>query len=310
MRDFLFSQPISAPRPIQNRLESAAREFLTPAGGFGADFSKPPGEAALVPPDAVSWRVFKNPVALFIGGAAAVILELAEPRVRTGVWEHGSFRADPVLRLRRTGLAAMVTVYGARSAAEAMIVSVRKMHGRVRGKTPAGEPYSADDPELLNWVHATASYGFLQAYHAYVHPLSLRDRDAYYAGGASGAQLYGASNTPTSEEELRALFRAMRSRLEPSRIVFEFIHIVKRAPVMPRLLRPAQRLLVRAAVELLPADIRKLLGLGPAEGLRRYEIGLVRQAGALADRVLLQSSPAVQACLRVGLPVDYLYRGH
>jgi uncharacterized protein (DUF2236 family) len=44
--------------------------------------------AALVPADSISWRVFKNPLSLVIGGVAAVIMELAEPRVRTGVWEH------------------------------------------------------------------------------------------------------------------------------------------------------------------------------------------------------------------------------
>ena len=40
----------------------------------------------------MSWRVFKNPLSLFIGGITAVIMELAEPRVRTGVWEHTTFR--------------------------------------------------------------------------------------------------------------------------------------------------------------------------------------------------------------------------
>lgn len=52
-------------------------------------------------------------MALLVGGIAAVILELAEPRVHTGVWEHSLFRSDPVRRLQRTGLAAMATVYGA-----------------------------------------------------------------------------------------------------------------------------------------------------------------------------------------------------
>jgi hypothetical protein len=83
-------------------------------------FSQPNGEAALVSPGSVSWRVFNNPLSLFIGDVTAVVMELAEPRVRTGVWEHTNFREDPIQRLRRTGLAAMVTVYGARSTAEAI----------------------------------------------------------------------------------------------------------------------------------------------------------------------------------------------
>ena len=87
----------------------------------GRAFAQPAGELALVPPNAVSWRIFKNPVALAVGGVAAVILELAEPSVRTGVWEHSDFRRDPMRRLERTGMAAMVTVYGARSVAEPMM---------------------------------------------------------------------------------------------------------------------------------------------------------------------------------------------
>jgi uncharacterized protein (DUF2236 family) len=59
--------------------------------------------------------VFRNPLSLFVGGITAVLLELAEPRVRTGVWEHTAFRTQPQQRLQRTGLAAMVTVYAARS---------------------------------------------------------------------------------------------------------------------------------------------------------------------------------------------------
>src|SRR5438552_18661325 len=137
------------PKPLQHRLEAAALELLQPKGQPRVDFAHPLGEPALTPPDSVSWQVFKNPVAIFIGGMAAVILELAEPRVRTGVWEHSSFRTDPLARMERTGLAAMVTVYGARSVAERMIAGVRGMHARVSGATPDGQRYRANEPELL-----------------------------------------------------------------------------------------------------------------------------------------------------------------
>ena len=85
---------------------------MEPGPGQPVDFTVPAGEPALTAPDSVSWQVFKNPIALFVGGVTAVLLELAEPRVRTGVWEHTTFRTDPIPRMRRTGLAAMVTVYG------------------------------------------------------------------------------------------------------------------------------------------------------------------------------------------------------
>src|SRR4051812_1287156 len=118
----------------------------------GRTFALPAGEPALAPADSVSWRIFKNPIALFVGGVAAVILELAEPAVRTGGWEPSGFRDDPHRRLERTAMAAMVTVYGARSVAEAMIAEVVRRHECVTGTTPAGEPYRANDPHLLTWV--------------------------------------------------------------------------------------------------------------------------------------------------------------
>src|SRR5437879_2839004 len=175
--------PIIPPWPLRRSLEAAARALLEPGDGPRVDFLRPTGEGALASPDSVSWRVFKNPLSLFIGGVTAVIMELAEPRVRTGVWEHTNFRLNPIWRLRRTGLAAMVTIYGARSTAEAMIARVRQIHDRVTGTTPAGEAYCANDPELLNWVHGTAAYGFLQAYNTYVQPLSSSERDRCYAEG-------------------------------------------------------------------------------------------------------------------------------
>ena len=147
--DVLAGKLFPFQRAIVRRLDKASRELLLPDGGRAIDFSCPAGEPALGAPNSVAWRIFKNPVTTYIGGVTAVILELAEPRVRTGVWEHSGFRKDPLRRLRRTGLAAMVTVYGARSTAEAMIAGVRRMHDRVRGETPRGEAYAAIPPRNL-----------------------------------------------------------------------------------------------------------------------------------------------------------------
>nr|WP_314070170.1 oxygenase MpaB family protein [uncultured Roseococcus sp.] len=295
-------------RPVQRRLDIAAGEMLRVPGRPAIDFSRPPGEPALVPADSMSWRVFKNPVTLFIGGVTAVLLELAEPRVRTGVWEHSSFRGDPVLRLRRTGLAAMVTVYGARSLAEPMIAGIVRRHEAVEGRTPAGQPYRANDLALLNWVQATASFGFIEAYRRYAFPLSHEEVDRFLAEAQPAARLYGALDAPGSMAEMEDLFDDMRGRLEPSPIVFEFLDILRRAPLLPGPLRPIQGALLRAAVELLPDGVRGLLGLGGRQGLRRWEAPVVRAAARLAEGLLLPASPAVQSCLRLGLPANYLYR--
>lgn len=272
------------------------------------DFLQPKGEEALLPADSVTWRIFKNPVSMFVGGITAVLLEFAEPRVRDGVWNNTSFRTDPMGRLRRTGLAAMVTVYGPRSKAESMIAGIRRMHGKVSGITAEGFSYNANDEELLNWVQATASFGFLEAYCQLVKPLSPSDKDSVYREGAIASNLYGAVGAPDSLAAQQALFAGMRPQLKATPINEEFLELMLRTPVFPFLLRPFQRMLVRAAVDILPDWAQESLNLRERWQLKNWERSLIRFAGRLADRVVIKSSPAVHACRRLGLPENYLYR--
>lgn len=285
-------------------MERVAATLVAAQPGF--DFREPAGEPAIVDPDSMSWRVFRNPVTMFIGGIAAVLLELGEPRVRTGVWDHSSFRRDPAGRLRRTGMAAMVTVYGARSTVETLTAEVRLMHARIAGTTPAGVAYRADDPELLRWVQGTAAFAFMEAFRAYVRPVSAADRDRYYAEGVVGAALYGALDAPGSEAAVHAMIANASSALEPSPILHELIAIVGKAPILPRPFRAVQPIVVRAAVDLLPSDLRDTLGLARSGRLSALERLLLETLARAADRAAFREGPAAQACLRLGLPADYL----
>jgi uncharacterized protein (DUF2236 family) len=308
LRSTLVPDAIILPALIRGRLEAEARSFLFDGGRQSFDFRHPEGEPSLTSPDSVSWQVFKNPVTLFIGGVTAVLLELAEPRVRTGVWEHTSFRTDPVRRLRRTGLAAMITFYGARSRAEAMIGGVTRMHERVKGVTPCGQPYRATDPELLDWVNATASFGFLEAYRTYAKRLSPAAVSRGYREGEAAAQLYGAVGAPRSEAEIVAFFERMRPKLEPSPIIFEFLGIMRNTAIFPYGAQMFQRPLIRASIAILPAWVREILGLGAEWDLPSWERRLVKLAAKVAERTFLEGTPPVDACLRLGLPADYLFR--
>jgi uncharacterized protein (DUF2236 family) len=305
----MFHAPgvIALPRPLSNRMDAMAKTFLQPPG-MVLDFSTPSGEPALVPPTSISWVIFKNPISLFIGGVSAVILEMAEPRVRDGVWDHSSFRTNALTRLQRTGLAAMMTVYGPRSKAEAMIAGVVRMHGRVNGETSEGEAYGANDQDLLDWVQATASFGFMEAYHAYVRPLDARQRDMLLAEAKPAANLYGAVGAPGTQDALDALFDTVKPRLVASPIVFEFLDIMEKVPALPTIARPLQHILIKAAVDILPHWVRDRLGLGKAWRLTPLERLIVKAAARTNDRIILPSSPAVQSCRRLGLPDDYLYR--
>lgn len=271
------------------------------------DFRQPAGEAALIGPDSVSWRIFKNPVTLFIGGVAAVLLELAEPSVRSGVWDHSGFRRDAMTRLRRTDAAAMMTVYGPAEEARRMIAHVVRMHDRVTGTTPDGQAYRANDPRLLDWVQATAAFGFIEAYSRFARGLTPAEKDRAFAEGAVSARLYGATGAPSSAAEWEAMLARTLPGLERSAIVFEFLEIMQRAPLMPWVLRPFQRLLVRAAVTLVPLPARQRLGLGDLV-LSGAGLAVAQVAGRLADRIPVPDAPPAQASIRIGRDPAFLYR--
>jgi uncharacterized protein (DUF2236 family) len=292
---------------LQQYLDEAFGSLLAGPSTHRNDFALPLHEEALVPANSISWRILKNPVALFVGGTAAVILELAEPSVRAGVWEHSSFRSNPLTRMRRTGLAAMISVYGARSIAEPMISRVVQMHASVQGTTPAGVPYRANDQRLLTWVHATAAFGFAEAYHRYVQSLSPRHFDEFYSEGGPVSRLYGVTEAPRSSLEMKALFATMRPQLEPSPIIFEFLKIMRETKTFPNSLRWMQPILLRAAVDLIPEWLRERIGLTEFYGSRAHERRVTHWAGAVAERIVLPASPAVQSCIRLGLSSNYLY---
>lgn len=299
--------PIRLPGALQHRIDAATQAFIHGDRRFDADFATPAGEPAFIAPNSISWQVFKNPLSLFVGGVAAVILELAEPRVRAGVWDHNAFRENPLQRIRRTGLSAMMTVYGARSRTEKMIARVAAMHARVSGTTEDGRPYRADDPELLNWVHATASFGFLEAYDAWVCPLDQLARSRFHHEGREAAGLYGAAGAPATDEAQDLYFFNMRDSLEASSVIFEFLDIVRRVELLPGMPGGMQELLVKAAIDILPEWVRERLELDAPWDLRPWQRLLIRRAGETLDRIPLRFAPPAQACRRLGLPEDYLY---
>jgi uncharacterized protein (DUF2236 family) len=100
----------------------------------------------------------------------------------------------------------------------------------------------------------------------------------------------------------------MQPKLEPSPIVLEFLDIMQRTPIFPWPLGGLQWMLVRAGIALVPARVRAVLDLDGRYDLGALEHPLVCLLGRVADGIAVPSSPAVQACRRLGLPADYLYR--
>jgi uncharacterized protein (DUF2236 family) len=279
----------------------APRPRLNVIGGGRVDYSRPAGDPGLFGPGSMAWKVHANPVVLAIGGVAAVILELAEPRVRTGVWEHSSFRTDPLARMQRTGEATLITTYGPTKAAEARVAMVTRMHERVGGVTPEGQTYQALEAELMTWVHVTAGWGFLNAYDRYVSPVGSADKDRYYAEGGRLGRLFGTPEPPDCVAGVEAGFDRMRPALVPHPIIDDFLGIVSTTSPLGLAGRALQPLVVEAAIDLLPVDIRRKLGLR----VRPLRLAVARRVlGLMAKTAQRAPSQVVRdAYARVGRPL-------
>ena len=93
--------------------------------------------------------------------------------------------------------------------------------------------------------------------------------------------------------------------LEPSATIFEFLDIMKDAPIAPGL-RPLQRLLVAAAVEILPQEVRVRLRLED-HGLGRVKSQLVAGIARAANIVPIRAAPPAKASVRIGRSPTFLY---
>ena len=136
---------------------------------------------------------------------------------------------------------------------------MRRLHERIKGITPDGQPYQANDPELLTWVYVTAGYGFLNAYLALRKPTPHSGRARPLPRGIPQClPILWVNWMPSSVAEVDGYIERMRFRLRHHEILEEFLRLVSNAPIVSAAALPIQRLLVQAAIDLLPSWARKL----------------------------------------------------
>jgi uncharacterized protein (DUF2236 family) len=213
-------------------------------------------------PNSVAWRVHGDVAAMMVGGVAALLLQMLEPAVLAGVWDHSNFRTDMQGRLRRTAWFIALTTYGGKSEAEAVIAKVRAIHDHVEGVLPDGRPYRANDPALLSWVHLTETTSFLNGWIRYAEPhMSMRDQDRYFAEMAQVAQALGAGSVPYSRAEAVRMIEAAHPRLRCDARTREVARFVLRQPARNPMAEPVQQLAMQASIDLLPEWARRMHGL-------------------------------------------------
>ena len=237
-------------------------------------------DASWFGPQAVTWRVHGDVTSMMVGGVSGLLLQMLHPKVLAGVWDHSNFRADMHGRLRRTARFIATTTYGARADAEAQIARVRRIHHQVTGTLPNGEPYAADDPRLLAWVHVTETTSFLAAWRRYAEPrMTGADQDRYFAEMARVAEALGADPVPRSRVEAAALIEARRPELRVDDRTREVARLVLDQRPDKALARPPQALVMQAGVDLLPGWARTMQGLNrtlPSPLVRAGTLGVAR----------------------------------
>jgi len=276
--------------------------------GWKVDYTVPAGEPSYTTPDSVSWKIFKNPVTASIAGVCAVLLEFADARIRSGVWDHSVFPTDPFGRAERTRIASHVGVYGPQSAARRVIQGVTNMHAKVSGTTPDGKEYKALDTELLDWVAATAAYGYFMAYSTYASKLSKEEERRFFSEGREVSKLYGVQRRPADIEDFHAMMAKLEPGFEPHPINLDFLAIVKGSGEAKGFQRVVRVALANAAVEILPRSVREVLGLGSEYDLKPFQRWLVRTLAWYAETFPDRNSAAAQGCARLGLPRDFLWK--
>lgn len=250
---------------VRRTLGDSVRSMVSGEGDLEEVFATHQGDPGLFGPDSVTWRVHGD-LSMFVGGIRALFLQTVHPLAMAGVAEHSDYRVDPLGRLHRTAAFVGTTTYAATPVAEQAIAVVRAVHNHVRGTAPDGRPYSANDPDLLTWVHATEVDSFLRAYQRYgSEPLSDTDADRYLDEVAVTAIGLGAEWVPRSRAEMREYFRRVRPELHAGRQARDTARWLC-FPPLPLAGRAPYAVLCGAAIGMLPGRVRRSLWLPAPPG--------------------------------------------
>jgi uncharacterized protein (DUF2236 family) len=276
---------------------------------FAEGHRQPAPHPHIVPFGAVARKINRETVVL-LGWGRAILLQLAHPLVAAGVADYSKFQTDLrgyAVRARRTVGAMLAMTFGTEEDVRAIASQIRAVHNRVRGTLreaagvfPAGTPYSAHDPELLRWVHATMLDSVPLAYELFVGPLTPDEKDRYCAEAAVIAPLLGIPDglLPRSRAELEFYMEKMFASGEIE--VTENARRLARGLLSPPL-GPASPLFSVArltTIGLLPSALRQAYGFAwdanHDKTLRRC-IALVRQVRWCLPRMLREWPAARQA---------------
>jgi uncharacterized protein (DUF2236 family) len=219
-------------------------------------------------PGSVTWKINREMIVI-AGWGRAVLLQLAHPAIAAGVQDHSSALRGGFLsafrRLHSTVGAMLSLTFGDTEHMIDAAAGINTIHDRVNGRLRDGAQgaYSAHDPSLQRWVHATLLESIPLTYDLLVGPLALRERDQYFTEAAIMEPLLGmpAGWLPRSSAQLDAYMGDMLAN--GSLMVTDSSRKLARTVLYPPkwylawpVLRPMQLLTIGS----LPPSIRQAYG--------------------------------------------------
>lgn len=292
---------------LTDQLLAPARQLFASnlSKSFGADtlpgiqFTEPPGDPGFFGPDSVVWKVHGHPSGI-VGGFSALMLQTLHPLPMAAVMEHSKFQEDPLGRLGRTASFVAAVTYGSTEVANGVIAHVNKVHTRINGTAPDGRHYSAENADLLRWVHVAFAASILHAHQRY-NPRPIRgvDLDRYYDEYAVVAEGLGSNDIPRSRDEVKDYFRDIRPQLvcgDQAKSTMAFL-MTARGP--DPVSQGVSALLIQAAVDLLPGWAKTLHAIRRPPGFDALTVRPATFSLLQTLAVLMGPSPAsIQARAR------------
>ncbi|PPF77934.1 DUF2236 domain-containing protein [Subtercola sp. Z020] len=242
-------------------------------------------DAGFFAPDSATWAVHGQ-TATIVAGVRALLLQALHPGAMAGVHDWSRYKEDPLGRLAGTIRWIYTVSYADTETAIQTSNWVLKLHEKVYGSYLDAQgverAYSANDPELLSWVHLAFTDSFLATAKLWSGPIP-GGPDAYVREWAKAGELMGVPNPPRSEAELAAQIRAFYDAgvLKSDERVAEAVRFIRRPPLSKSLL-PGYAVLFDGAVSSIPGVYRDMLGLAPAK------LGPVPLPTRLSTRLVLK----------------------
>ena len=241
-------------------------------------------DPGLFGPRSVSWKIFRSP-AYSLSALSGLLLEALHPRAMAAIDQHSDYRRDAWRRAQRTADYVFTITFSGTGAALAAAGRVRSIHSRIRGTDPAtGRAYSADDPELLLWIHCVNTEMALLGAETFGRGLTGEEAERFVVEQVKAAELVGLERAaiPSTRSEVQALIGRTPLLLSPP--AREFWNLLLRAR-MPLTMRPFWVMHLAGAATLLPPEVKALYGFPrwiPSGRMNRALLRIVLRAMDLA----------------------------